>query len=508
MSEKYDSYYHDVLDVYGESSLREAGWLDEEGVYKAPEHFGFPQAAIENLRENSVVLLTTGAFSPIHEGHILMMDAAARELEAAGYHIAGGFFSPSHDAYVNTKADGAAACHHEVRIAKLEDALEDTLYRTDPWEARYCSGKINFTTVIKHIEKALAYFYGMEIPVVYVFGSDNAYFAKAFVKRGKAICVEREGHPVPDELKSIKQVTFLGAVSSHASSKIRKPREEEMKPPKQKEVIHYHVRDDLREDYISKIKTTEFKTGFITNLERTLPPSQIHVHKLGTEHKILQERIGERKVLSLDVHFEGNANIEVSRIFEICSQQKRSLGLAARPGSKPLEEQMQGLKGAFVLVDDDSSTGETRRFVADLLKEVQIEEFISILSLNTDKPVYDIIDLRDFVLGHANSGLSVKVKGKPLRAIYAFPYVSPVTRASIPEEAALSFSAEVWRLNSELYRGSGIKLGDLDQNSVAFLYSYGFTAHHEAHEVASQHYRILTEVNKHKKPPSFVKMLK
>lgn len=51
-----------------------------------------------------VVLLSTGAFSPPHHGHAEMLKCAQEGLQENGVHVLGGFLSPSHDAYVQYKA--------------------------------------------------------------------------------------------------------------------------------------------------------------------------------------------------------------------------------------------------------------------------------------------------------------------------------------------------------------------------------------------------------------------
>ena len=45
----------------------------------------------------NIILVTTGGFSPIHEGHLHTLNIAKKELEKKGYHIAGGYLSPSHE---------------------------------------------------------------------------------------------------------------------------------------------------------------------------------------------------------------------------------------------------------------------------------------------------------------------------------------------------------------------------------------------------------------------------
>jgi len=50
------------------------------------------------------VLLTTGALNPVHAGHVEMLRSAAQRLEEAGYGVLAAYLSPSHDAYVQSKA--------------------------------------------------------------------------------------------------------------------------------------------------------------------------------------------------------------------------------------------------------------------------------------------------------------------------------------------------------------------------------------------------------------------
>lgn len=50
-----------------------------------------------------VVLLTTGGFYPIHDGHINMMEKAKEYLEKNGYSVLGGYLSPCNNIYTNTK---------------------------------------------------------------------------------------------------------------------------------------------------------------------------------------------------------------------------------------------------------------------------------------------------------------------------------------------------------------------------------------------------------------------
>ena len=50
-----------------------------------------------------VVLLTTGAMNPVHLGHLNAMHRARQHMTSLGYHVVGGFMSPTHDNYVRPK---------------------------------------------------------------------------------------------------------------------------------------------------------------------------------------------------------------------------------------------------------------------------------------------------------------------------------------------------------------------------------------------------------------------
>ena len=88
------------------------------------------------------VLLTTGAMSPCHHGHAAMLCAARAALEAKGYHVLGGFLSPSHDLYAGPKAASLGTPHagaaHRVAIGALvaAECSEHPWLRVATWEAR------------------------------------------------------------------------------------------------------------------------------------------------------------------------------------------------------------------------------------------------------------------------------------------------------------------------------------------------------------------------------------
>ncbi len=180
-----------------------------------------------------VVLLCTGAFSPLHNGHIGMMYKAKETLEEQGYQVIGGYFSPSHDAYVSTKYNSSASllAAHRVYLAQLINSESDWLL-VDPWESRYLPTDINFTDVIFRLETYLKTYLPTPVPIeiAYVYGGDNAGFSGTFSQKGIGVCVGRRNSS-PDIFNAIKkkhpQATIFWTaaddlVSEITSTKVRK----------------------------------------------------------------------------------------------------------------------------------------------------------------------------------------------------------------------------------------------------------------------------------------------
>lgn len=131
--------------------------------------------------QRHVVLLTTGSFSPLHQGHIAMMKAAREEAHRRGWHVLGGFMSASSDHYVHYKQQGQAAWPAAYRMAWAQAMLQDHSWlRPCFWESMIAPSNLNFSDVIEHLQSDLAQQGFSHVDVVYVFGQDNADFSQAF----------------------------------------------------------------------------------------------------------------------------------------------------------------------------------------------------------------------------------------------------------------------------------------------------------------------------------------
>ena len=123
-----------------DARLDDVDWLSTPPPRRRPSGRGRP-----------VVLVATGAFCPIHDGHIAMMHRARAAAEIAGFDVLGGYLSPGHDAYIRLKC-GDAAIPASVRLAACARAAESTDWLSvDPWEALHRRVAANYTDVVARL---------------------------------------------------------------------------------------------------------------------------------------------------------------------------------------------------------------------------------------------------------------------------------------------------------------------------------------------------------------------
>lgn len=453
---------------------------------------------LEKIRSNNpVVLLTTGGFDPIHDGHIYMMEFAKKTLEQNGYDVVGGYFSPSHQTYVSTKPYCKTSSLE--RIDLCQEVIKDSSWlMIDPWEALYVKTYINFTDVIQRLELYLQKHVNSKIKVAYVFGGDNSEFMYCFEKQGIGICIEREGYS--DKFEEMKKL-FKGnnnffinnksIVSTYSSRTIRKRkiyslsekdysiddgdyviRNENLIPLENyKKIVSEELLKEAHKEFLEELKKI-FEESFDNKLK-------IKTIDMQKQLEIAHSKLESRKTISLDTYYKGTYSIETSRLFDISDIQKKYIKLIGRIGFESIENQIENIGfGKYILVDDDSATGKTIREVMSLLpNRINIEK-IYLLANIFNEQIFDIVDLRDFIVGAKCGGLVVRLTNKEVvRAPYMLPYVSLKSRASIPAIKEMEMSLKLWKINKEFYQklGNNIVLSQTDCGFKKLMNYIGFS---------------------------------
>ncbi|MCX4247150.1 NAD(+) synthase [Paraliomyxa miuraensis] len=504
-----DPYYASAYTRLGRDRLElDAGFFDDGGELGEPQPRAEPSWMCTPLHHASaalrrhalgstqgarrlVVLLTTGGFAPVHRGHLEMMEIARATLEQDGDRVLAGYLSVSHDGYVLSKC-GAGCPAAAERIRMCEVAVQDSDWlMVDPWEALHCDRAVNFTDVIARLEAYLnAHLRTPEpIEVVYVFGSDNARFMLAFAERGRCVCVPRPG--AQERLAALRDHPALRReprirvadrqAPALASARVREGDDRGVEPQvlalwngaRAQEsapvLTRLWVRDEgpwPLEPWIQgrdRAAITGARARFFELLLHELRRAhcaggrhelRLEVIELRTQREQVERLRSEGPVLGLDPCVPHDAELEVSRCFEL-SCDVASEHLVPRPGAPALEEQLAAVPASargYLLVDDDVATGRTLAQVRALLDgRVHVRGVHALCSLAPDDPpdgargIEELCDARDFLPGARGSGLVVRLPtGALARAPYLLPYVRPARRLRFPVEHELELSRTLW----------------------------------------------------------------
>lgn len=523
-----DPYYHETLQYYPDlNQLLPAGFFDdtlEPGVFDYKEQFFCTPIykilhrfnEFKNSKKPFVVMLNTGSYSPIHLGHIQMMESAY-ELLSEKYIVLGGYLSPSHDKYVSKKYEGTAAYNSDARI----DLCETLIYKhpyimIDPWESRYNNIPINFTNVIIHLKKLLKKYISAPIQIAYVYGSDNAGFGWSFIKDDIAVCFERPGYELPykimqeDPNMTKERHFFIPHKNNFYSSKSIREGSYHFLSDKIKNLYFqyknnqypiltnaYLIRDDssycTRNIACSKEQLNNFKTALIDCFKKAFLP-YVHLNVLlldiDKQNQFLNSvYFNDKNILNADLwtHHPNQYTLDITRLFYLSDGQVSSEKLIPRIGRKNLEEQVSLIENKpLTFVDDDIASGKTFKMIKELLPEnytfdelipLSQQSFYEEYHYEQSYNFHDIVDFRDFLIGSKESGLTVELpNGKIGKAPYVWPYVSLSHRAKIPHINQREFSLNIWKINKKFYQSfnSALCIGDLDSSFIFLTQSLGF----------------------------------
>jgi nicotinic acid mononucleotide adenylyltransferase len=530
-----DPFYRDLYNQWGSvDKVISAGFFDnmlsfEEVTKEHPTSWlTTPIQKIKNNLNHSennrpfVVLLSTGAFSPIHSGHVKMMELAKEELELMGYEVLGGYISPSHDAYVSKKNNGQSACNISSRIFLCEKALANHPWlMVDPWEGLYSSTAINFTDVILRLNKYLSTHVKTKKPIeiAYIFGGDNANFSLSFINQGISVCVDRIGSSEiifnlknEPKINQNPKIRFIhnSPYSDISSTKIRAGNTKHViKKTSTANTHNYIIRNDETLSIANWIITCpqliESQKIFLINLIKEIKQAffgkiRIYNQKVNDQVSLIKKRRTNLKTLSLDLYIHGNYNLEVSRVFSLSSDQFNPNYITNRPLRSTLADQVKQIpEGNYCIIEDDIASGSTMNFIKNLLpNRVTIIDQIILSKLTKPSKFLDIVDLRDFIVGSRDGGLVVQLpNGEIARAPYVLPYVSLKTRAKIPEENELILSYKIWVLNHNFFKNTNISLKDSDSSFQKLMNYIGFSNKTSMEKICSWHINQLKPLVDH-----------
>lgn len=481
-----DKFYGELFWQHGLEFITEAGFFadsstEDENIAESVNTLCTPVAFLKKDLPNPCVLLSTGSFCPLHEGHIKMMEKAKEAVEKKGFQVAGAYFSPGHDEYIKSKTgDEWIPIHNRIQIIR-EMTKPYPWINVDPWEGTFTKVAVNFTDVVYRLGLYLKEHLGKEIPVFFVCGGDNARFVKAFSNHGHCVVVDRPPYhsftTYKDALNesTYKRIIFAGGGIEMSSSWIRSVKK--FSPPIKKDLNLRLGKTNARELAVAE----KLKPYF----------SEITHHYIEDQKKLYHNMAACIMMISMDPYIEGDREFSMSREYDLFGT--TMLGYTHRPGSRTLEQQVARIpRDHYGIYDDDIHTGNSIRFARKCLEADGRIVIDSVHSFNiSETGNREILDARDFLFGFdEHSGLVVRLpNGRRVRVPYMYPFVCPFTRASV--NTPMSFSTEMWKLNMELHDDLLV----CQVPHLADLYDFlGYEAETKIKDICKHYYEMCKEL--------------
>lgn len=450
----------------------------------------FERAHAENPEIRKAIIVTTGSYDPMHEGHIESVVRAREFIESTGKgKVIAGIMSASHDHYVRRKNPGGVVAEQRIHDNAIflenspHNAEEQWIYH-DNWESLGFIVSTNFTDVLNYISGMVKLYVNDDIDIYYVYGSDNAYFGLAF-DHGiegmvKGICIGRPGYELrPDmreRLKNSTTIFYTQGTNSMSSTQVRAQRAAKLNEAEKSFSRPFVVRDDLvlsgqwMEERVIELESRRHE--FMNTLTATFGKSFSRLRTINVQdqirdtHAYMNENHAESKVLSCDVYVDGDRTVRGSRLFDIASSQSHGKETYYHTGEPNPDNDVT----EYVFLDDDIVSGF---FLSKVKEHFNISGAVSMAEIYLKEPMLDIVDARDFLLGSVNGGLMMDA-GKPFRAPYLSPFVDLISRASIPGEDIREFNHAIWTANADFYDGTGLTVRELPDTASHFLTYLGF----------------------------------
>jgi nicotinate (nicotinamide) nucleotide adenylyltransferase len=125
------------------------------------------EQSLWDQNREQVVLVLTGAFSPIHIMHVRLLRFAMEFMETKNFQVIAGYISPAHDSY---SKHGLLPAYERVAMCELAVQNEPNMM-IDKWECTHDQFQLQYE-VLEHIQLVLLQQYGKMVRVMYVCGSD------------------------------------------------------------------------------------------------------------------------------------------------------------------------------------------------------------------------------------------------------------------------------------------------------------------------------------------------
>lgn len=459
----------------------------------------FEQAEIENPGVRKAIIISTGSYDPMHEGHIEALVRARDYLETEGLaKVIAGVMSASHDVYVRRKNPGGIAAQQ--RIHDNTVFMENSQFNQpvqwvyhDHWESLGIHLSTNFTDVITYISGMVKTYVNDDIDIYYVFGSDNAGFGLAFDHGenglAKGICVGRPGYELrPQMRKTLEEsatLFYTRGTNDMSSTAIRAKRKAQLENSVKSPCLPFAIRDDMKlsGQWMNGVvdNLEERQDVFMTSLTKAFGNSFERIRiidvaeQLRMTEQFLKDNHPHQRILSGDVYFQGDKQVRGSRLFDISSSQFYGKGAFYANGDPNVDNDTQ----EYVFVDDDIVSGS---FLAEVSKHFNISAAVSMAEIFLEQDFKEIVDVRDFLIGSENGGLMMDAVA-PFRAPYLGPFVDLISRVSIPSADVKGFNHDVWLANASFYEGTGLTVEDLPEPARDFFLYLGFKASDEVETI-------------------------
>lgn len=501
---KNDLFYSSMITNYSYQEIVKCGWINTKYSYfEDLDHKKlFPNFDCTKI-SNKAIILSTGCYAPIHEGHIESLLQSKRFLNSKGYKIKNIILSPCHDSYVSKKTNNNQYNIYE-RIEKINSTLNllpnqiKKLFSIDLYESVYSKCALNFSEILMYNYFLYQQKFNKKYKIFYVFGSDNQEFARCFLSLPAniqnnffAICIERDNHPLIT--KHIHPNIFYLPKHHHSnltSSNIRNSSKQTICSKKENIQKFYAIRNDntialykwietypqFKRQLISSYNSFHENLCFLISSFLAVNPISINLY---IQSKLLEKIIKKNPQINyfnLDIGTNQLYNqipLNYGRLFHLNDYQHSPIKLTTRPEFQ--QATLPCFKN-YIFIDDDIFTGGTLNNIKDILKPNNMLSSINLTKeyfnfINTPYDLKDIIDSRDFLLGTYAGGLICQINNQITRVPYFSPFVNLNTRASIPYHLINSFNKSLLKLNIDFFNTNQfLNIKDLNNSFLFSLY--------------------------------------